>query len=173
MQKIFLTLMAMVSLSVCISCSGPQLTQDEYTFRKTRWGMTKEEVIQSEGRPPTSQAAGFVIFYDDELFGQKVRMAYRFSDKDDLLMASMYSLNRYDESFVQSAISTLTKKYGNPKNRKDADGREEITWARGDTTISVRADKDRVLISYASEEKTKEHNHWVTGKSGLKDEQKL
>ena len=88
----------------------------EYTFRETRWGMSKEEVIAIEG-PPAHEAEDSLT-YETTLAGLKAGIVYTFVDGllaqgGYVFMESHYENNDYiyDYSKINAYLSI---KYGKP-----------------------------------------------------------
>lgn len=112
------------NLCICISANGA----DDYDFRKTRWGMSKEEVKASEHRDvydvyreETSEGIE-VLIYEDNLLGNECLLGYIFAD--DQLTRTKYIFTHdhsnhmgfiYDYEDLKEA---LTKKYGIPTKDK-------------------------------------------------------
>jgi flagellar basal body-associated protein FliL len=94
-----------------------------FDFRKTRWGMPKEDVIHSEGREPETDminVEGFNnVVFTDHLLGKSVGIIYHFVQSQ--LFASRYQLMEYrsnsNDYFTdfKDFKQGLTKKYGKPR----------------------------------------------------------
>lgn len=121
------------NLCVCM----PASCADDYDFRKTRWGMSKEEVRASEQRDvydvyieETSEGIEALI-YKDNLFGNECILGYVFAD--DQLTRTKYIFTHdhsnhmefiYDYEDLKEA---LTKKYGVPTKDKTFWNGEEVS----------------------------------------------
>ncbi len=93
--------------------------KDKFDFRKTTWGMSKEQVKLSEDIKPVFEEKD-TLMYETEVLHMKCYIAYKFID--NILAAAVYSFidehsneNDYisDYSNVKDA---LQKKYGTPKS---------------------------------------------------------
>jgi hypothetical protein len=89
----------------------------EYDFRKTRWGMTKQEVIKSEKSKAASDEPDSLI-YATKILGLDAVLLYEFIN--DKLMGSGYIItekysneNKYIEEY-NDIVAALKKKYGKP-----------------------------------------------------------
>lgn len=95
-----------------------------FDFRKTRWGMSVDEVIAREGAPVTREDANGLsyLFYRANVASKNVVLLYAFVD--DKLCRALYSLdekysnkNNYIDDY-HSFVSAITEKYGKPKEEK-------------------------------------------------------
>ncbi len=117
MKKLILiiTTMGIVSLLACPSIA------DDYSFRKTRWGMSIEEVKKSEPLEVMSESET-VLGYKSKVIDKEVFILYIFADSQ--LVRARYALaeshtNKND--FItdyEDFKAILEKKYGNPKEDK-------------------------------------------------------
>ena len=92
--------------------------EEEYTFRKTRWGMSKEEVKQSEGREPTYEEEDGMAYTGEKIADLEVCLFYYFLE--DKLYRAAYQVtekhafeNKYIEDY-KKLKELLMKKYGEP-----------------------------------------------------------
>lgn len=120
-HKIISIMVLIISISIVIVAQGVSLD-----FRKTHWGMSKEDVIHTEGKEPETDminVEGFNnVVYFDHLLGKSVGVIYHFVQGQ--LFASRYQLmeehsNTLDyitdfEDFKQA----LVQKYGEPKKQE-------------------------------------------------------
>lgn len=87
-------------------------------FREVNWGMSKEEVIQKEGKPIVTD--GSVIVYKVSLFGSDFELVYQFH-KNKLTTAIYSSIENYLSNYGQyisdynSINNKLKQKYGVPE----------------------------------------------------------
>lgn len=98
---------------------------EDYTFRKSNWGMSQEEVTASEsGVDPVAINANTITF-KTQLLGKKVELMYLFYQNkltgsayklDDNYLNSNHFLNAYNRF-----KAALTQKYGPPLD-------EAVTW---------------------------------------------
>lgn len=98
---------------------------NEYNFRLTSWGMSQEEVINSEEKIDPVEKTEHIIKYKTQILGRNVELFYIFAQNK--LIGSSY---RLDENYLntQRFIRTynkfkqaLVKKYGQPD-------RETTNW---------------------------------------------
>ena len=89
-----------------------------YDFRKTNWGMSKEQVKATEGKKPDFEA-DTMLGYDVTISGKDFACIYTFLE--DKLYNSGYfftgehtNKNLYIDDY-EELKETLTKKYGKPK----------------------------------------------------------
>lgn len=94
-----------------------------FDFKRTRWGMSKAEVMQREELVLHADDENLLV-YRDEVLGHKASLMYSFIN-DELystgyvLDDDQYSnLNRYADAYVE-IVKFLTEKYGEPKNKRD------------------------------------------------------
>lgn len=90
---------------------------DDFDFRKTKWGMSPENVLKSESLTPVLQKADMII-YETRVLQKDVRIVYLFNEKQ--LFRARYILNkdymnknRYIRDY-KDFKGILTKKYGSP-----------------------------------------------------------
>jgi len=99
---------------------------EKYEFRKTNWGMSKEEVKATEDKKPFSENDTSLYYKNVEIIGRNFFCNYEFMQ--DKLYSSNYSIgttlgevhtnkNDYIDDY-ENFKELLTKKYGKPK--KDA-----------------------------------------------------
>ncbi len=107
----------LISAILFIACGS--YSQD-HNFRMADWGMTKQEVMNSE-RAVFNDGNPRILSYDYELFGLDCSILYVFT-RDNRLKGSAYLFheqhadkNQYIEDF-QQLKSKLTEKYGEPEN---------------------------------------------------------
>lgn len=110
----------------------PDISTDNYDFRKTKWGMTRQEVIKTENRRMLINRSD-VISYRESFLNKIYGLHYRF--QNEKLVAACYflneTLNTNDEYETEYIIlkEMLIEKYGFPiksglrqlKNGKDTD----------------------------------------------------
>lgn len=154
-----------------------------FDFRKTRWGMSRQDVIDVEGAP--AQQDETAIVYSDTLLGHKVIVGYIFGN--DKLVKAGYTLeekqysneNSYVDAY-NSIVEALKEKYGKPiledtywsrelyKNdysyRGAAYSRGDVQtvtrWEHGETEIAakIHGNKNKifVVIAYLSKNLAKD-----------------
>jgi len=118
----------LAALGIMLIFSVPLVAQDQeedYTFRSTRWGMSKSEVIEQEGEPDhqeDSNSGGYesAILYDGISVGRlDTYLIYYFTE--DKLVRGVYNFqedhtseNTYIDDF-KKIKGILTNKYGRPE----------------------------------------------------------
>jgi hypothetical protein len=95
-------------------------------FRKANWGMSKEEVKQSEGLALLLQEFN-AIQYLGEMLGYEVLITYLFEDgqlKNDKFTRGAYGLTQKEVANYNTAFKkfkkVLTKKYGKPSENSSS-----------------------------------------------------
>ncbi len=133
MKKFLFVLMAAVLGLATVSCRcGKDFSLDDggYSFRKTTWGMSLEEVKASEDSAPTEEKPG-VITYRGEFEGKPVIIGYVF-DGDKLVKAGYFMQAAYEDpnsyiSDYDKVKDFLIGLYGSP-------AQDEVLWAAGEET---------------------------------------
>lgn len=126
---------------VLINMSIPTCWGSEFNFRRTNWGMTKEEVISSEDSPIVDQN-GKSARFNTIILGHTVELTYHFVD-NQLVGATYLLLEKYLKtgSYIfryNEFVEALIKKYGSPI-------RQEIIWF--DETFKNIPDKKNLALS--------------------------
>jgi len=107
---------------------------EDFNFRYTKWGMTKEEVFASEEMDPIEKN-GDMIKYKTQILGKNVELLYLFVGNK--LIGASYKL---DENYLNSDHfikaytqfkEALMKKYGQPN-------REITNWINDTYKIFVK-----------------------------------
>lgn len=101
------------------SVSLAQQTEEQsFDFRKTRWGMIKNEIIKSEDGEP-SAIGDYNVFYKDDIVNLECIIGYNF-ELENKLTSSVYMFNEsyaapnsYIEDYKR-INEILNKKYGEP-----------------------------------------------------------
>ncbi|GAB7082307.1 hypothetical protein [Megalodesulfovibrio paquesii] len=117
-MKLFLVLLVTVMAMTSTAWAG-----DEFDFRKTRWGMSKEEVKRSETEKLVEDSKDTLIYLTTLLNGKKVALFYFFAGNK--LVRTKYGLqekytnkNDYYYLFFLPLQESLIKKYGEPNEAK-------------------------------------------------------
>ena len=91
--------------------------EEDYDFRNTRWGMSKEDVLASESGEAVVQT-DTQIGYFTEILDKNIYVAFIFDD--ERLVSSLYALRdmreKLEDSFMdfEDFKKILTMKYGEP-----------------------------------------------------------
>lgn len=111
-----------IILVILIFSAFTLFSEEEYDFRKVRWGMSCEEVLKSENMEPIYNSH-FLIAYNDILFNEPISLSYNFMI-DRLSYVSVYFLKnltlKESKCFEEyNRIKSLfIEKYGKPKVSK-------------------------------------------------------
>lgn len=146
---------------------------DTYYFRGTVWGMTKDEVIEIEGREPDS-SIGSVIYYDDlSVNGFQTDASFYFDDNKLISGGYKFVFSGLNHVSTMRSYETmrdiLTNSYGEPieveelwtnendpdKGKKDYYGRAlsedrlelRNKWLKSDTSVLLAIYKEGVDIT--------------------------
>ncbi|MDF2512478.1 MAG: hypothetical protein K0S04_2344 [Herbinix sp.] len=123
----------------------------EPDFRKVKWGMTKEEVIDIEGTSIIEQSEDYIL-YNVEVMGLDMYLAYYFNEKDQVCAATYMSKEKHtnQNDYIleyNQLIDALTEKYGEPYE-------DETIWKsdryKGDSSYWGFAISAGDLVDYAS-----------------------
>jgi len=127
---------------------------ENYDFRYTRWGMTKEQVMASEEKMDPIEKNENMITYKTQIIGKNVVLYYLFAENK--LIGALYRLDENylnSQHFIQTFFEikdALMKKYGQPST--------EVTNWLNDTYRNVRKKWGLALslghVEYASLWKT-------------------
>lgn len=119
-----------------------------YDFRKTRWGMSPDEVKAAENREPTrseTKSSGvFRVGYKDvDLFGVKIWLVYSFVDGK--LWGAGYAKDKGLEGEFEKIAAKALAYYGDTKLAKE-DNISQYDWSQGeDTKVVLRHVSDPLL----------------------------
>lgn len=110
-QKLLLAIIAILVLT------SSNTYASDFDFRKTKWGMSPQEVKSSETLTPSSEEKD-VITYKSSILGKKVYIVYVFVD-NQLVRSRYYLADKHTNKndFIQDYEDfkkILTKKYGEP-----------------------------------------------------------
>ena len=108
---------------------GQSYGQEDFDFRKTRWGMTEVEVKASETggewtfdhRTDFKSSLGSVLVYKGQLFGVDCKLTYSFSNVENRLNRASYRWEYEDTIYKNRQIydtikNELYKTYGTPQD---------------------------------------------------------
>ena len=127
MKFIRISTLSCVIIILTISLNSQLFASEEYNFRQTKWGISKEEVKTSESAAiDESLSKHDTLSYNSEIFGEKVLILYKFSFNK--LIWAKYILSRYlfekEKVIAPAPIADfgkfekiLEKKYGKTKDR--------------------------------------------------------
>ncbi len=163
---------------------GQSYGQEDFDFRKTRWGMTEVEVKASEtggewtfyNRIDLEYPPGFILIYKGQLFGVDCKLTYGFSNVENRLNRASYRWEYEDTKYKNKQIydtikNELYKTYGTPQDdfeHKSGDPRVpdylNTWWNTLDkrTSVSIvfyltgKYDKGDISVTYRKKLTTKE-----------------
>ena len=127
-KRAFIFLLILINLAI-LFCGQGCGKSNEYDFRKTKWGMSKEEVKKTEELKPIIDLGGMLV-YQTTLIEKPFDLLYRF-EKNKLVIAGyeiQAEANKYDYlSIHESLVKLLQKKYGEPT-------KNEFIWKEGENS---------------------------------------
>jgi uncharacterized lipoprotein YehR (DUF1307 family) len=132
MKKLLLLLLAVSLASAILSCRDRNdekaAKAPEFNFRKTTWGMSRDQVKASEDTTPTGDKSD-VITFRSELDGIPAIVGYIF-DKDKLARAGYLMRSSYEdpEKYIDDydkVKESMIKIYGPP-------AQDEMHWKEGE-----------------------------------------
>lgn len=139
---------------------APPRSETEFDFRRTRWGMTKEQVIAGEGTPASQTAVGLVYLL--QVAGLKSALTYDF-ESGRLARAKYALLEKYSEpsQYVVAAaawLDALKERYGEPKQEirwlnnayRDDSAKYALAIASGHLEVRNMWETPRTRIAYAT-----------------------
>ncbi len=105
-----------LTLGLLLGMATVPATAEEYTFRKTTWGMTKEQVKETEKETPYEHERG--LRYEDRILGFDCTLLYIFVEGK--LVRTKYIITEEhsnDNQYIMdydTLKAALIKKYGEP-----------------------------------------------------------
>lgn len=115
------TVLVFVGTAFAEGTSPNPIDARKYDFRHSTWGMTREEVIASEGKQPDFTDKNTIV-YKGKLLSMDALIGYIFAS--DQLVRAKYILkteHSNKQSYIQDfnkIITVLTQKYGSPEEDK-------------------------------------------------------
>ncbi|WP_206367113.1 hypothetical protein [Sphingobacterium sp. SGG-5] len=121
--------------------------------RKTKWGMTKTQVISTEQGKPSLNESNYLV-YDISLSGYKTNLIYLFNPSGKMAAASYnlreeYASHNSHLTTYLDLLSKLKQKYG--------EGKPDIEWSN----TLFQDDKEKWGLAIAAEHLTIS-NRWET-----------
>ena len=119
--------------------------EEDYDFRTTRWGMSKEDILTSEAGEPVVQT-DTQIGYFTKILDKNIYVAFIFDNEH--LVSALYALRdmreKLDDSFRDFADfkQILTMKYGEP-NAGQGDIWADPSFGDEDTLKSLLLDRSK------------------------------
>jgi hypothetical protein len=132
MKKFLLLVFAAALGFAAVSCRDGKDSKTkeggEFSFRKTTWGMSREQVKASEDSDPTGDKPD-VITYRGEVEGIPVIVGYLF-DGDKLIKAGYLMQGSYEDP--NSYISDYNKVKDFLINERGTPAQDEVVWGEGE-----------------------------------------
>ncbi|MDR2893568.1 MAG: hypothetical protein LBV80_10925 [Deltaproteobacteria bacterium] len=182
-MKEILKIVAMLILFFCviftpnICVTAEEHTESEYDVRKTRWGMSIEEIKKSESGPMFGKPAFSPLLkitelnYRDKIFGVWCDILYEHTPERGLYTATYIFLpqSRDDaDRLFENITAILSKKYKNYNDSLKKYSSREHQFTNDRTFISLKyayASSKKIIIYY-DEKKYWEHVQEVNRKIG-------
>lgn len=134
----------------------------EYVFRKVNWGMTRQQVVDSEGKNPDSGSisGGSLLMYKTSISSTDCDLFYEFNDYGQLCRISILGRETHTNKndFINDynrIVSTLSTKYGTPSENetiwvddlyKDEPSRYGFAVSYGHLKYFSRWDLDKTIV---------------------------
>lgn len=159
MKQLLLLIVVIASFPV------PAFADDDYVFRKVKWGMTIEEVKKSEGLQKDSKYSGgvkpsavtnncYTNTYRADMFGVKTDITYAFPEETSRLAAISIIIpshclgSKTVNKCLDGINEMLTKKYGEPSISGEQYMDDEQDFAKMSfKSMSIWIVKDKVIFS--------------------------
>lgn len=119
-------------------------------FRKTKWGMTKKEVISKLKTKEIVKKENMVIEYNALMLNSRCIILYQFTSDDKLNLVLVNFINPSSESFIKNMRNDLASKYGDYKevDLKEGSATLNYLWEMERTVIGLGIGRDSVCIIY-------------------------
>jgi hypothetical protein len=116
-------------------------------FRKCRWGETKAQVLNKEGKP--FQSNGDELFYKNKLVGRytNVMTYYSFHPRRNLV-CGRYVFIDPDRAIIKEIGRALDRKYGAAKIEQGEYGFKQFHWSPKGTHITILYDDAGFMLNY-------------------------
>lgn len=129
---------------ICIAfvCSiSAESHADMTDFRGTRWGMTRLEVMASEGKAPVSLREPY-LYYRPEVLGQEFHLIYEFIENK--LVEAVYIVVTRDHDDYRRLKNRIESNHGQPSSTTDTGNLSyRFVWESPSTEIIMRPGKLR------------------------------
>ena len=146
MKKFLLLVFAAALGFAAVSCRDGKDSKTkeggEFSFRKTTWGMSREQVKASEDTTPTGDNPE-VITYRGEVEGIPAIVGYLF-DGDKLTRAGYLMQGSYEDP--NSYISDYNKVKDFLINEHGTPAQDEVVWAEGEEEVAGPGEIRRVRL---------------------------
>lgn len=141
-----------------ILCTLPFLVLSANTnclaqFRNIKWGATKQQVIDAEGKP--DQNNDNRLFYKNKKVGLYINVITEFNfNPKKQLVHGQYTFIDPEHEIIKEIGRALDRKYGATKLSTFSDGSKVFQWSPRGSHITIRYDDVGFLLSYYEE------NYW-------------
>jgi hypothetical protein len=144
-----LALILSILLTGCATLSKTlsEGTEDNYDFRKTRWGFSRERVLLAEQGNRIHLRKEDVLIYKSKIAGVPALLVYTFKDKR--LRSAGYITEKPVKN-AQNIIKKCVDEFGTPTNEFD-DG---MVWETPKTVIYANVYSSHVTVGISSREQT-------------------
>jgi hypothetical protein len=140
---IFLVLTGCASISKTLS----EDNTDDYDFRETRWGYSRQRVLLVEKDMQVYQRTDDVLVYRSKIAGVPAYLVYTF--KDNKLRAAGYITEKPVKN-AQNITKMCVSKHGQPTDKP----KEGMLWKTPDTVIYTHAYPSHITLSNVKFERT-------------------
>ena len=140
---IFILLTGCASISKTLS----ENNTDDYDFRNTRWGYSRQRVLLVEKDMHVYQRTDDLLIYRTKIAGVPAFLVYTF--KDNKLRAAGY-ITEKPEKNAQNMTKACVTKHGQPTEKL----KEGMLWKTSDTVIYSHAYPSHITVSNAKFERT-------------------
>ncbi len=140
---IFILLTGCASISKTLS----EENTNDYDFRETRWGDSRQRVLLVEKDMQVYQRTDDVLVYRSKIAGVPAFLVYTF--KDNKLRAAGYITEKPVKS-AQNITKMCVSKHGQPTEKP----KEGMLWKTSDTVVYAHAYPSHITVSNAKFERT-------------------
>lgn len=120
-------------------------------FRRTKWGMSPEQVKSRENAELVTDSEYRLTFTTDNLEGvaAKTHMFYNFDGANGLWQVSMgYNVDGFEDKLATKIINAFEKKYGEPDEYNESMISYEHYWVDDRTEIRISQQQTYLLVSF-------------------------
>ena len=144
-----LTLPIFIFLTGCASISKTlsEDTTDDYDFRNTRWGFSRQRVLLAEKDMQVFQRTEDLLVYKTKIAGIPTLLVYTFNDNK--LRAAGYITEKPVKN-AQNMTKMCVEKHGEPTEKL----KEGMVWKTPGTVIYTHAYPSHITFSNAKYERT-------------------
>lgn len=140
---LFILLTGCASISKTLS----ENASDDYDFRKTRWGYSRQRVLLAEKDMQVYQQTDDVLIYRTNIAGVPALLVYTF--KDNKLRAAGYITEKPAKN-AQNITKMCIKEHGQPTEKL----KEGMVWKTPETVIYAHAYPSHITVNHTKFERT-------------------